>query len=665
MGATFARLKNWTLDLENLTNEDLNAEINNILDNLTPTGVDDHSASLGAFRTQTTPGGTGTESLPTSLAGELERLRYVLSRLIGGTYWYDAPPISLTEANTIVSLGNQIPSNRLVSGRTRSASDAFPIFLQPHGTNATVTLKGLTTAFVARIDGTAYTISTDVALTGLSLAPSSNNTCTTNDAALVTDKYAGELDATIPTITVTSMGTEITALVGKWVAFKHGATEYFTAFVKSTTQLTNAKRGFFFDSADSPVVRIGLSNSVTITLLKMHWVFLQTVGTLTSTQNNPIWAFDQPTSPASGDYWFDLDNLTWKKYNGSSWEAANAILIGVAVTDTSGCKVARSFEFFAPYKILNTITLEKIDNNTIRSTARRAIFDVAGTTYRWDHDFVTWDTTNDLAGGVTDAVSTTYYVYVSENGDTYLDTEKPYDRRHDLLGKYHPYHNWRAVGQVSNDGSSNFGTPTNYGSIQTDDLADLAATTVKLAESVFSGLTVATAASGDYLAISDISDSGNKKKALVSDLFTLVTSSEVWVVGTGSSGHGSPNTKIRYFDVANVNTGTAISYTASSVNGDIFTINESGVYGIEFFDAASGGASNLGISVNSNQGSTSIQSITAAHRRAYAQSAAAGIVTGVNTILALNAGDVVRAHTDGTQNANTFLSFRITLIRKL
>lgn len=42
------------------------------------------------MRTQTYPGTAGTESLSTSLAGEIERLRYILAQDRGTTYWYES-----------------------------------------------------------------------------------------------------------------------------------------------------------------------------------------------------------------------------------------------------------------------------------------------------------------------------------------------------------------------------------------------------------------------------------------------------------------------------------------------------------------------------------------------------------------------------------------------
>lgn len=59
--------------------------------NSTPACVDDHSATATQMRAQTDPYPSEAESLATSLIGELERLRYVLSQLSGRTFWYQDP----------------------------------------------------------------------------------------------------------------------------------------------------------------------------------------------------------------------------------------------------------------------------------------------------------------------------------------------------------------------------------------------------------------------------------------------------------------------------------------------------------------------------------------------------------------------------------------------
>lgn len=87
MGATFSRVKTW-INGEILTHTDLNAEFNQIYNNLTPAGVDDMSANAAAMQANTDPFPASSESLPTSAAGEIERIRYQLKTQFGLTQWY-------------------------------------------------------------------------------------------------------------------------------------------------------------------------------------------------------------------------------------------------------------------------------------------------------------------------------------------------------------------------------------------------------------------------------------------------------------------------------------------------------------------------------------------------------------------------------------------------
>lgn len=98
MGANFSRLKTWTDD-ETLTNEDLNAEFDNMLSNFIPAGMDDYSSTVGQMQIQTNPGELGSEIPATSLAGELSRIRWILSEITGNPYWYQSPAKSLASGS--------------------------------------------------------------------------------------------------------------------------------------------------------------------------------------------------------------------------------------------------------------------------------------------------------------------------------------------------------------------------------------------------------------------------------------------------------------------------------------------------------------------------------------------------------------------------------------
>jgi len=90
MGATFSRVKTW-VDSEYLVASDLNGEFDNILNNMTPSGVDDASETDTAMRATADPYSGGAISRPTDLLGEIQRLRYMVQRMTGMGYWYLPP----------------------------------------------------------------------------------------------------------------------------------------------------------------------------------------------------------------------------------------------------------------------------------------------------------------------------------------------------------------------------------------------------------------------------------------------------------------------------------------------------------------------------------------------------------------------------------------------
>jgi hypothetical protein len=470
-GADFNRNKEWLTNSEILTNEDLNNELNHFLSNLDAGGIGDHSDDVATMRQTTSPGASGTESLATDVAGEIERLRYCINRIVGETYWYEAPDLSLDEAADLFTSALSLPPSRIISGRIRSAATGQPLFLKA-AASSTVTLKAGSGEpnFVAQIDGAQYTVTGDVSKANLSLAPSTNNTALVNDSTAADGDATKVLGENGTYITIDNVGTEISNLVGKIAAFSinnGSATEYFLAYVESATRLSKCLRGYFFDSSDAPVDRIAFADNDTITLMRLTWVFLKSDGTLDVTYNNPYYAYDTPSSPSSGDYWFDLDNRTWKKYDGSAFASANAVLIGYAIQDSSGCVGTRSFEFFAGYSDLNTATLERESASAVRTSQRGAKISVAGETFDFYGAVLKWDMSADLDTG-TEQASKTYYLYLTCNGDEVLSLTPPYDRRHDLLGLYHPHALWRCLGSIFNDSSSDFATRVNYPVVTTD-----------------------------------------------------------------------------------------------------------------------------------------------------------------------------------------------------
>lgn len=104
--ALVPRLTVWVSN-QILTANALNAEFDNILNNLIPDSIEDASANVAAMQSAVDPGGVGSESLATNLTGELQRLRFVIKRILGTAQWYVAPakdlPTLATDTATVAS----------------------------------------------------------------------------------------------------------------------------------------------------------------------------------------------------------------------------------------------------------------------------------------------------------------------------------------------------------------------------------------------------------------------------------------------------------------------------------------------------------------------------------------------------------------------------------
>lgn len=123
-----------------------------------------------------------------------------------------------------------------------------------------------------------------------------------------------------------------------------------------------------------------------------------------------------------------------------------------------------------------------------------------------------------------------------------------------------------------------------------------------------------------------------------------------------ANGYGSTNTMIRRFTTTVTNTGSDITYADSATLGATFTINNAGVYAVSFTDSFNTNTQYLGVSLNSAQLTTAIQTITAADRIAVALAPSNGNNVAIATTLYLSAGAVIRAHTSGDTVGGTNLT---------
>jgi len=129
-----------------------------------------------------------------------------------------------------------------------------------------------------------------------------------------------------------------------------------------------------------------------------------------------------------------------------------------------------------------------------------------------------------------------------------------------------------------------------------------------------------------------------------------------------ANGYGATNTMIRRFTNTVTNIGADITYADSATLGATFTINASGVYAINYMDNFTA-ASYVGISLNSTQLTTGIQSINIGDRLVVNDASAANINSNAATTVYLTAGSVIRAHTaSGASGAGLPAIFTITRV---
>lgn len=125
------------------------------------------------------------------------------------------------------------------------------------------------------------------------------------------------------------------------------------------------------------------------------------------------------------------------------------------------------------------------------------------------------------------------------------------------------------------------------------------------------------------------------------------------VLATQGNGTGAVNTVIRRFLTVDINTGNAITYADSANDGASFTINEDGIYTISYSDIVVAGSINFGISINSNQLTTGIASITRANCVGLNAISATGSTQNQSYTLILRNGDVIRPHGEASGNYGT------------
>jgi hypothetical protein len=128
------------------------------------------------------------------------------------------------------------------------------------------------------------------------------------------------------------------------------------------------------------------------------------------------------------------------------------------------------------------------------------------------------------------------------------------------------------------------------------------------------------------------------------------------IIASTGNGRGSTDTAIRRItNTTNIGAGTAVTHATSAGNGSTFSINEDGLYALEYSDADSGAVLVFGFSLNSSQLTTNINAITAANRLQLARVEATTSANTLNIIRRLKVGDIIRPHVNGALGDATTL----------
>lgn len=92
-----------------------NADHQNHVDNGIPAQLDDYSVNVAQMQSAVSPGGVGSEVLAGSLAGEIERLRFVIKTIHGGAQWYPGQTMLSSATTSAAITGNITLTNADIS----------------------------------------------------------------------------------------------------------------------------------------------------------------------------------------------------------------------------------------------------------------------------------------------------------------------------------------------------------------------------------------------------------------------------------------------------------------------------------------------------------------------------------------------------------------------
>lgn len=132
--------------LTTLSESQYNTDHENHITNATPGKMDDYSADATEMQQQTDPGELGSEVLAQSLAGELERIRFVIAEMKGTTNWYEpSGALGATSGVSTVFFQSSVPTGwTFLSAIADRVFRTATVVTNGGATGGTWTVAGLT-----------------------------------------------------------------------------------------------------------------------------------------------------------------------------------------------------------------------------------------------------------------------------------------------------------------------------------------------------------------------------------------------------------------------------------------------------------------------------------------------------------------------------------------
>lgn len=443
-------MKVW-LDREVLNNEDLNdnfAFLNRLITENEADGevTGGFSGSVEEMQETISPGEVGSESLAASLKGEILRLRYQVNEIIGKNFWYERPPISLNAL--AASFGLQGSASGAISGSMRP--NGFPLFLRHGASGLDVTLD-TTVPFVCIIKGQRFEQTTDLTLTMLP-PPNTQNTALLDGS--ITNYYGERKVYGAPPfpLVLDNYGTNVLSKADSSLCLNIGSEPIFGYIVKGADPVmfvTDAKRGWFFDSSGNPIKPSSHADNATATLLSMAWVFYRNDGSsapsIFACYREPTFSVAQPDSPQFGDMWFNTATQVWMRFDGAVFIDFDSVMIGYSCCNGTNVLGTRSIEFFSAFSNDINFSLSPGTSGAFVVAGRGSSVSVYGNSVSYGYLGQKIYPSNVDPDSGTIGPNGQYYIYVDVSGNILFSDVVP-NYRPDMKGMYHPFRKSRCVG---------------------------------------------------------------------------------------------------------------------------------------------------------------------------------------------------------------------------